>query len=251
MMKNVFTGMVLLALGAAGLSAQMKPPTPAEVKGLQAVVGATTPDAKAAAVDDFVKNFPTSEYRSSALTEAANAYESTGNSTKAILYYQQAVEVNPKDFNAMLMLAGEIARTTREFDLDKEEKLVKAEKYARDGMALLPTAAKPNPALTDEQWEAVKKEDLSRGHEALGLAALARKKYDAAAAEFKIATETAVEPLPTTLIRLAGAYTDAGKPEEAIPVLDKVLAMTNLPSQFTRVAQSEKTRAEKAKASKK
>jgi hypothetical protein len=49
---------------------------------------------------------------------------------------------------------------------------------------------------------------------------------------------------------MAGAYTDAGKPDQAIPVLDKVLAMQNLPDQFKKVAQSEKARAEKAKTAK-
>ena len=46
----------------------------------------------------------------------------------------------------MLMLAAETARTTREFDLDKEEKLAKAEKYAKDGMALIPGAQQTESA---------------------------------------------------------------------------------------------------------
>ena len=49
---------------------------------------------------------------------------------------------------------------------------------------------------------------------------------------------------------MAGAYTDAGKPDQAIPVLDKVLAMDKLPDQIKQVAQAEKTRAEKAKTAK-
>jgi tetratricopeptide (TPR) repeat protein len=203
-----------------------------------------------AAVDKFVKGFPTSEYRNFALTMAADAYEGSGNTTKAILYYQQALEANPKDYNAMLMLAAETGRTTREFDLDKEEKLAKAEKYAKDGMALIPTATKPNPQLTDVQWEALKKDDTARGHEALGLIAVARKKYDVAAGEFKTATETAADPQPSTFIRMGGAYTDAGKPDQAIAALDKVLAMPNLPDQLKKVAQSEKDRAEKTKTAK-
>jgi len=160
------------------------------------------------------------------------------------------LEASPKDYNAMLMLAAETARTTREFDLDKEEKLAKAEKFAKDGMALVPAATKPNPQLTDAQWEDLKKDDMARGHEALGMIALARKKYDAAAGEFKTATETASQPQPATYIRLAGSYTDAGKPDQAIAALDKVLAMPNLPDQIKQVAQSEKARAEKAKTSK-
>jgi len=250
-MKNVFTAATLLAVGMLVASAQPKPPAPDELKALQEIVNSKTVDARVAAVDTFVKGFPKSEYLNFALTMAAEAYETTGNTTKAIIYYQQALQANPKDYNSMLMLAAETARTTREFDLDKEEKLAKAEKYAKDGMALIPTATKPNPQLTDDQWANLKKEDSARGHEALGMIAVARKKYDDAAAEFKLATETSPEPQPATYIRMAGAYTDGGKPDQAIAALDKVLAMANLPDQIKTVAQAEKTRAEKVKAAKK
>ena len=152
-MKKVLTAVALLAMGSLLLNAQPKPPAPDELKALQEIVNATTVEGRVAAVDSFVKSFPKSEYRNFALTMAADAYEAGGNSTKAIIYYQQALEANPKDYNAMLMLAAETARTTREFDLDKEEKLAKAEKYAKDGMALIPSATKPNPQLTDEQWD--------------------------------------------------------------------------------------------------
>jgi len=240
----------LLAMGPRMLTAQPKPTSPEEVKALQGILNATTVETRVAAVDSFVKGFPKSEYLGFALTAAADAYEATGNSTKAILYYQQALDANPKDYNAMLMLSAETARTTREFDLDKEEKLAKAEKYAKDGMALIPSSTKPNPQLTDVQWEALKKDDTARGHEALGLIAVARKKYDVATSEFKAATETAAEPQPATFIRLAGSYTDAGKPDQAIATLDKVLATPNLPDQLKNVAQAEKARAEKAKTAK-
>ena len=249
-MKNVFTAVTLLAIGTLLVSAQPKPPAPEELKALQEIVNSTTADARVAAVDNFIKGFPKSDYRNFALTMAAEAYESTGNSTKAIIYYQQALEANPKDYNSMLMLAAETARTTREFDLDKEEKLAKAEKYAKDGMALVPSATKPNPQLTEEQWAALKKDDMARGHEALGLIAVARKKYDVAASEYKTATETASSASPVTLIRLGGAYTDGGKPDEAIKTLDKVLATPNLPDQLKKVAEAEKTRAEKTKTAK-
>jgi tetratricopeptide (TPR) repeat protein len=249
-MKKVFNAVTLMAMGTLLLSAQPKPPAPDELKALQEIVNSTTVETRVAAVDSFVKGFPKSEYRNFALTMAADAYEAGGNTTKAIIYYQQALDANPKDYNSMLMLAAETARTTREFDLDKEEKLTTAEKYAKDGMAQIPSATKPNPQLTDPQWDAMKKDDTARGHEALGLIAVARKKYDAAAGEFKTATETAAEPQPATYIRMGGAYTDAGKPDQAIAAFDKVLAMPNLPDQIKKVAQAEKDRAVKAKTAK-
>jgi tetratricopeptide (TPR) repeat protein len=249
-MKKVLTAVALVAMGTFALNAQPKPPSPEELTGLQAIVSAQTVDARVKAADSFVKGFPKSEYLPIALTMAAEAYQMSGNSAKAIIYYQQVLEASPKDYNAMLMLAAETARTTREFDLDKEEKLSKAEKYAKDGMALIPSATKPNAQFTDAQWEDLKKDDTARGHEALGLIAAARKKYDVAVSEFETAAKTASQPQPATFIRLGGAYTDGGKPTEAIAALDKVLAMPNLPDQLKQIAQSEKARAEKAKTAK-
>src|ERR1041385_9016520 len=134
-MKKLVTTAVLMAVGTCIANAQPKPPAPEELKALQEIVSATTLDTRVAAVDNFIKNFPKSECRSFALTAAADAYDGSGNTTKAIIYYQEALEADPKDYNSRLMLAAETARTTREFDLDKEEKLAKAEKFAKDGMA--------------------------------------------------------------------------------------------------------------------
>ena len=50
---------------------------------------------------------------------------------------------------------------------------------------------------------------------------------------------------------MGSAYTDSGKPDEAIATLDKVLAMPNLPAQFKQVAQSEKIARKKQKTAKK
>jgi len=84
-MKRAFTAVVLLAVGSLLLSAQQKPPAPDELKGLQEIVNATTVETRVAAVDNFVKAFPKSEYRGFALTMAADAYEAGGNITKAII----------------------------------------------------------------------------------------------------------------------------------------------------------------------
>jgi len=43
------------------------------------------------------------------------------------------------------MLAESIVQTTREHDLDRDEKLAKADKYANDAIASVSAAAKPNP----------------------------------------------------------------------------------------------------------
>ena len=49
------------------------------------------------------------------------------------------------------------------------------------------------------------------------------------------------------MVRLAAAYNLSGKPDDALPVLDKVMAMPDLNPQIKQVAQNEKVNAMKLK----
>ena len=52
------------------------------------------------------------------------------------------------------------------------------------------------------------------------------------------------------MLRLAGVYDDAGKPDESLAVLAKVFAQTNLDPGLKQFADREKARAEKMKGGK-
>jgi tetratricopeptide (TPR) repeat protein len=241
---------IAISTAMAGLMLGQQPKSQPEVEALQKIINATAPDARIKAVEELVTKFADTEFKGWALNAAGDAAQMMRDNPKAIVYYERALEAEPKNYNAMLMLAGVIAQGTREFDLDKEEKLSKAEKYAKEAMTLVASAVKPNPQVTDAQWEEAKKDFTAMAHQDLGLVAIARKKYDVAITEFKEAIDGAAGPDPSTMVRLAGAYSDAGKPDDAISVLDKVLAMADLNPSIKQVAQAEKARAEKAKAAK-
>ena len=151
----------------------------------------------------------------------------------------------------MLMIAAETAQSTAEFAINKDEKLGRAEKLAKDALALVAVAPKPNPQVTDAQWDAVKKDDTARAHEALGMIAMARKNYPDAATEFQTAISAASGPQPATYVRMAGALNESGKYDEATAALNKVLAMQGLPDIIKTVAENEKKRSEQLKNAKK
>jgi tetratricopeptide (TPR) repeat protein len=234
---------------AASLSAQ-QPKSQPEVEAIQKVVNATTADARIAAVEELITKFADTEFKAWALNMGGEAAQIKRDNPKAIVYYERALEADGKNYNAMLMLAGLIAQGTREFDLDKEEKLGKAEKYAKEAIALVAAAPKPNPQVTDAQWEGAKKDFTAIAHQDLGLVAIARKKYDVAITEFKTSLDTAASLDPSVMVRLGGAYSDAGKFDEAIATFDKVIGMADVNAAVKQVAQAEKARAEKAKAAK-
>jgi hypothetical protein len=214
--------MLAAFVAAAALVMAQKPKSKGELEALQAIQAEQDPTAKMAKVDAFVQKFADTEFKEWAYSRAAEAAEAKHDSAKLIIYSELAIEANPKAYNPMLMESAELARTTRENDLDKDEKLAKAEKLARQAMEIIPTATKPNPQIPDAQWEEVKKDYLGDAHRDLGMVASARKKYDIAIAEFKEASSVAAHPDPAVLVRLAGAYNDNKQPDEALAVLAKV-----------------------------
>jgi tetratricopeptide (TPR) repeat protein len=235
---------------AAGLGQAQQAKSQKEVEALQAIQNAQNPDARIAAVDALITKFADTEFKAWALTLAADAAQRKGDSVKTIVYAQSALEADPKNYQAMLMIAGELARTTRENDLDREEKLARAEKMVNEAMTAVNTAQKPNPQLPDEQWASIKKDFIAQAHEDLGLVALARKKNDVAITEFKAAVDGAANPDPATMVRLASAYDQAGKYDEGLAVINKILAMPDINPVVKQYAQAEKTRAEQGKAKK-
>lgn len=248
MKRIILTGILALAAGASSLMAQAKPPAPKSQKELDAVkamfaAAQAGPDQTIAAAESLITGFADTDFKDTALFFEADAYQQKNDLDKAQIFAERVLEVNPKYFQAQLMLAEILAQRTREMDLDREEKLVKAEKYADDTINTLKTQPKPNPQITDEQWEEGKKGAIARAHNAKGLAALTRKKYDVAVTEFKAAADN--DPQPAYLVRQASALQSAGKNDEAIAICDKVLADAQVHPQIKQVATSIRAQAAK------
>jgi tetratricopeptide (TPR) repeat protein len=241
------TRILTAALVVAALAMAQKVKSKAEGEALQAIQAEQDPAAMMTKVDAFVAKFADTEFKAWVYSRAAEAAERKGDGPKVIIYSDFALEADPKAYHPMLMEAAELARSTRENDLDKDEKLGKAEKLAHQAIEIVPTVAKPNPQIPDAQWEEIKKEFIGDAHRDLGMIASVKKKYDVAIAEYKQAVEIPKDPDTPTFIRLAAAYTDNKQPDEALAVLAKMPANP----QLAPFVEKEKKRAELAKAAKK
>src|SRR5262250_585423 len=118
----------------------------AEADGFNAIMKAQTPDDKIKAADEFVAKFADSSFKGLALYDAAEAADSKGDWAKAVVYAEESLKADPTNFDAKLLAGGEIAQHTRPNDLDKDEKLAKAEKYVKEALEAIPNATKPQPA---------------------------------------------------------------------------------------------------------
>lgn len=258
-MRNPFAKMLTAAVCAGSLllaqtpnNAGPKPKSEKERQAILAIQNATDPDARIAASEALLTKFADTDYKIYALQAEASSAREKGDYDAMIVYSERLLEADPQNYTAMLLIAGGLAQRTREFDLDKEEKLNKATKYANNAMEALKTANPPaGAAVTPEQWTAIKKDAESEAHEALGNIALVRKKYDVASTEFKTAADLSSQPNPTVMARLVQAYNQGGKYSEALETSDKILAMPNLHPQIKQFVENQKNFATKMNASKK
>ena len=154
MKRMILTGLLAIGAGATCLLAQGAPKGPApkskgELEALQALQAAgNDPDKAIAASENLITKFADTDFKAVALYIEADAYQRKGDFDHMVIFAERALEADPKDFRAMIMLANHYATHTRENDLDREEKLGKSEKYANQVIDLMKTATKPNPQIT-------------------------------------------------------------------------------------------------------
>jgi tetratricopeptide (TPR) repeat protein len=270
MKRLMLTGVLVLATGVSGMTAQKKnkkdqpaapaqqgqpaqaaqpkgpaPKSQAEAQALQALGQAQSdPDASIKAAEELLTKFADTDFKGVALFMEAKAYQQKGDIPKAQIYAERTVEADPKNFQASLLLGELIAQQTRENDLDREEKLGRAEKLLNGTINDLKTAEKPNPQLPDQQWEEAKKYLTAEAHNALGMMNMTRKKYDVAVGEFKLALEQ--DPQPAYEVRMASALQSGGKNDETVALCDKIMGEPNLHPQIRQVAQALRATAIKA-----
>jgi tetratricopeptide (TPR) repeat protein len=241
-MNRLVIAVLLMLATSLGLMAQKKV-SKGEYEAYMTMAQAPDPDSRIKAAENLVTKYADSSFKGYAFYVMAVSYEQKGDNAKAMAYGDQAVQADPKLYKAMLMMAKSIAQRTREFDLDKDEKLARAEKYANDAIALAKDAPKPNPQIPDAQWDAAKKDDVADGHMALGLVAVARKKYDVAVTELKTSIDGAGTPEPAVVLTLARVYNVMGKYDDAMSTADTVMKMPDVPANFKSLAQAERARA--------
>lgn len=265
MKRTILTGLVAIGAGAMCLMAQAPPPaTPAapgqmplakqmkaksksELEAYNAMITAISdPDKAIAAAENLITKYADSDFTATALDIEADAWQRKGDFPKMVVYAERVLEANPQDSQALLMLAKYYATHTRENDLDREEKLGKAEKYATLVIEVAKTLPKPSAQVPDEQWVAARKDAAAEAYSTIGQANLVRKNFAAAAAGFKSAVDAASAPEPAYMVRLALALQSGGKYDEAIGWCDKALAVPNVHPQVKAVATQIKAQAVKA-----
>lgn len=231
-------GCAALVMGLAPLHAQQPKVSPKEAQAIMAVQNAKTPDERIQAIEEVLTKFADTSYKIPLLQMAVQAEQQKGDYAQTVFYAERLLKADPKNAFADVTLAAETARHTREYDLDRDEKLAKVDKWAHDGIENSKDMPKPNPQIPDADWDGFKKDMAAQGYEALGMADNVRKNYDGAIKDYRDALANASSPNPATMVRLAQVYISAGKLDDATYTLDKAISAPNAPDSVKSVAQS-------------
>lgn len=216
----------MIAVFAMSLAAQPQFKTQEEYDGFIAIQTAASLDERIAAGTGFLSSFPDSDAKGLAAYILMLSYQGKNDFENMLIYGDQTLastEDPGVTVGVLISLSNAIPNRTREFDLDKEEKLSKAGDYAKRAITMIPVLQKTDPNMTDEDWLATKKDFMSQCHESLGLVALKRKDFTEAESSLRKAIGLSSEPLPATLYNLGLALQKQNKNDEAGNVIDRCI----------------------------
>ena len=173
--------------------------------------------------EEFLKKFPESRYRESVYATLMNAYRVARDTDKMFAAGERALEINPKNFIVLSMMAQTLSRRIQPGSLDAEQKLAKAEKYARQAITIVGEMQKP-ATLSDTQFTTLKNETLVMAHSGLGFVFLQQQKFAEAITELEQATTIVADGDPVDFFLLGLSLQSAKRYSDAVVAFDKCAA---------------------------
>ena len=181
---------------------------------IQTALQSGSPDAIVKAAEDLLNNYADSDYKEYALTMEAKAYQNKNDLDNAQIFADRVLQINSKAYTMQLLIAEAITPNIKEHDLNYADEIAKCTKLFNDAIENAKVAVKPNPQVSDADWENARKFAVAEAYNGLAFAT-----------------------------RLANAYLTAGKKPEALALCDKLLAKPTLDPRIKSVVVSLKNAA--------
>lgn len=235
-------GAVAVTGAATSGSHEPKPKSADENKAVLAMGKATDIDQRIELADTLMAKYPDTEYKGLARLIEAAAYHQKGDNVKSVMYGEESLEADPRNFKTLLLMADIYSQTTRNTDLDMEDRLTKSDKYAQEALVLLKTAPKPDAKLSESDWNNAKKGEESRAYIAMGLDAIIRGKFNDAKTNIEKGMDLYADPLD--MLRIDRAYCDAKRYDDAIAWSDKAASAPGLSDELKHIAAQDEVNAQ-------
>src|SRR5271157_823359 len=241
---------------AAPNNAQAQPPTGGtrvlqaksqdELKAYQDAAAKTDPAEMEAAADAFAAKYPNSEMKGTLYARAMGLYTQANNGEKLIEYGKKAIAADPTNPVPLVQVSSALAESTRETDLDRDERLNEAAKYAHGAIDNIDTGLIVPPNTPPERVAAYKTMILTRAYDNLGMVDMNEKDYAAAEKDLTKAADLGKNsPEPVVYLRLSVAQDQLKKYPQALENANKAVQLAPQGSAAQNLAKQQQARMQK------
>ena len=217
-----------------------------EFKAYQELIAKTDTTQMEQAADEFAQKFPNSDLRTVVYNQLMNTYRNGGATDRAIAVGRKSLAIDPTDPVPNVLVALALAQTTRDTDLDKDDRLNEATRDAQRAIDNIDTGMAIPPNTPPEKVQAAKNSIVTMAYETQGTVAMTKKDYAAAETAFRKGLDVdKAQPDGVLYLRLAIALDNEKKYPEALQATDSAIKYNQPNSEAMNLANQEKARLQK------
>lgn len=198
--------------------------TQEEYKAYQEAAAKPDPASLEQAADAFAAKFPTSELRSVLFQREMSMYQASNNAEKTIEAGKKVIAIDPDNAAALVTVALVMANKTRDQDLDRDERMAEASKYANHALETIDNGTGVPPGTPEDKIPMFKELVRSMAYSSLGTVEFNRKNYPQAESYLRKSVESAtMQPDPVTWLQLSLALDRENKYPDALQAANKCI----------------------------
>jgi tetratricopeptide (TPR) repeat protein len=276
-MKHLFVLMVIMAAAIITAEAQQGQPAPTGNQGAKPAAPAAQPPAPAgqngrpmpaaktqeefkayqeatakpsaaeveAAAAAFATQYPQSDLKLLVYRKAMYDYQNINNGEKTVAMARKMLALDGNSPEALVTFATVTAQTTRETDLDREERLNEAAADASKALQTINTDLLIPADAAKDRVEAFKNSLRAMAYDALGTVAMVKRDYPTAETNLSKSAELNAMPDPVTYLRLSVALDQQKKYSQALDAANKAVQYSADSPQANNLAKQERDRLQK------
>jgi tetratricopeptide (TPR) repeat protein len=208
-----------------------------------AMNSANDPAAMEKAANDFSSKFPKSELTPILYRTAMRAYQNANNSEKMEQMGRKVLASDADDPEALIAVAEVIVERTQDTDLDRDQKLDEANKFAQHAVMTIETDVVIPAGTPPDKVSAYKGFLRSTAYSVLGTVAFNRQKYADAENYFQQSLQAfPAQPDPIFVLRLALTLDKENRYADALKQANHAVELTQESSQAGKLARQERDR---------
>ena len=210
----------------------------------EATTKASAAEGEAAAAA-FATQYPQSDLRLLVYRKAMYDYQNVNNGEKTVAMARKMLALDGNNPEALVTFATVTAQSTRETDLDRDERLNEAAADALKALQTINTDLLIPADAPPDRIAAFKNSIRAMAYDALGTVAMVKKDYPTAETNLSKSAELNAMPDPVTYLRLSVALDQQKKYPQALDAANKAVQYSADSPQANNLAKIERDRLQK------